>query len=114
MRAIARGFALALTLLACVPAHAKGHQTAPADSASAKVQADADRIASALETANAYAQAPEQRQDAKRALTAAESAARWARVMAIVAAIDTLITAAGDGLSKGVGPRASQRRPRDW
>lgn len=95
MKATARGLTLALTLLACVPAHAKGHRNPPADAASAKVQTDADRIASALEAANAYAQAPEQRQDAKRAVTAAESAARWARVMAIVAAIDTLITAAG-------------------
>jgi len=56
---------------------------------------DAARIASALEATNAYSRAPEQRQDAKRAVTAVESAASSARVTAIVAAIDTLITGGG-------------------
>jgi hypothetical protein len=85
--------ALAVTLLACVPAHAKGHRAA--DAAPASVPADADRIASALEAANAHAQAPEQRQDAQRTLAAAEGATRWAGWTVVVAGVDTAITLFG-------------------
>jgi hypothetical protein len=78
---------------------AEVHRVRPAPPpAQARRQADADRIATALEAANRYSQSLDQRQDAKRAVNAAEGAANWTLGMMIIGIIDTLITTAGVAL----------------
>ncbi|MDE2473563.1 MAG: hypothetical protein KGO48_00780 [Alphaproteobacteria bacterium] len=80
---------------AAVPPNAGAIQENPAPTLAPGVQADLDRIARALEAANAGRNSPGENRRADANLDAQKQIAFWGMVIAVIGAFDVVVTAAG-------------------